>query len=186
MPTQYQRAAERHPPFCGLCRVVWRRPASCAFFRGANFGQVLSLGRGARHRWHRIRGKSPAAPPRGGGAARARAGAAAGAPAGRGRRARRPAHGRRPGGGARGLLDRLLPRALDGARCERRLRGTRQAHGRDLRRGGGARRGGADRLPRRDRAGAAARCRRTSTRASRSRRACSRPCPARPRCAPRS
>ena len=87
--------------------------------------------------------------------------------------ARRPPHGDRPRGGARRLLQRLLPRALDGAGRERRLRRARPAHGRELRRGGGPRRSRADRLPRRHRAGSSIRRHPTSTRASRSRRSCS-------------
>ena len=129
---------------------------------GANFRASTLAGHGARHRCHRIRGQPPAAPPRGGGAARARAGPAAAISC----RAWTPCRGDLlTGAGLEEALEGCstayyLVHSMEPA-AERRLRGARQAHGRDLRRGGGARRGGADRLPRRDRAGRAARCRRT-------------------------
>ena len=190
--TQYQPGAARHPRFSGLCRVVWRRPASCAFFMGANFGEQH---RGAAGQpaacavYSRLRvelvtggtgyvGNPPAAPPRGGGAARACAGPAAGAPAGHRRRARRPAHRRRPGGGARTAArppttscTRWSPprtatsRGATGAWPSPSAR-RRRAPGWS----GSSTSAGSCRRT--------ARCRRTFARASRSRRSCSRPCPA--------
>ena len=143
----------RHPPFSGLCRVVRGRPASSAFFRGANFGEVL-----CSDSWS----SSPVAPDTSEvacfAASRRRAGPCA----------------RWPGDpsslpeveAVRGdlLTGPGLEEALDGCstayylvhsmepRDERRLRRPRPPHGRGLRRGGGARRGRADRLPRRHRA----------------------------------
>ena len=124
-------------------------------------------------------GSRLAAPPCGGGAARARAGAnarAGGAARGRGGARRRPAHRRGSRERARGhattpttSCTRWRPRATSD------FAGARPARGRGLRGGGGERRRRAGGLPRRDRPGRA-RLRRTCARGSRWRRSCSTPC----------